>query len=121
MISLFLECLRGLVVGGLCIRQLSKLHISQRNVVENLRLVVAHAKSLVAEVAESECLEGAAQVSANDGDSAQVLIDHRNASPVARQLRLGAGGRVDRCRLVEVAPDLVGDSDDDQRLRDSSW
>src|SRR5437868_1696466 len=117
-ISVFFERLRGKVVGALGVAELTKLHVGERDVVENLGLVVAHAQRLVAEVAESKSFESGAQISSNHGDGAEVLVDHRDEGTVARELRLGASGLVNRGGLIQVAADLVDDTDYVERLCD---
>ncbi len=111
-IAIFLERTSGLVVRHFCVGQLTKLHISQSDVVKHLRFVIAHSQRLIPQMTQAKSFEGPAYVTANHGDGAEILIDHRHERPVASELRLLARRRVDRRRLVQIARDLVDYPDD---------
>ena len=80
--------------------------------------MIAHAESLVSEVAQSKCLECAAKIAADHCHRAQILIDHGDESAVAGELRLAARRRIDRGSLIKLTPHLIDDADDVERLGD---
>ncbi len=105
-------------VRRLCIAKLAKLHVGEADVVENLRLMIAHSQRLVPEMAKPERFEGAAQIAAYYRDRSKVLIEHCDQSSIAGALCLVAGGLIDLRSLIEIATGLVDDPHHVQSLRD---
>jgi len=112
LISFFLERAARIRIGGFCVGQIPELHIGEADVVQDLGLVISHPQRLVSKVTQPERFESSPQISPDHCDGAEVLIEHRNESAVARALGLVARGFIDRGRLVEIAAHLIDDSHD---------
>src|SRR2546423_8330871 len=115
-IAFFFERLGRQVVRGLGVIELAELHIGERDVVEYLGFVVPHSEGLITEMTQAKRLERGTEITADNCDGAQVLIDHGDESTIAGQLRLRAGCLIDRGSLIEIPADLIDDTDDVERL-----
>ena len=112
LISLFLERAARIRIGGLCVGQIPELHVRETNVVQDLGLVISHPQRLISKVTQPERFESRPQISPDHCDGAEILIEHRDESSVARTLGLVACGFIDRGRLIEIAARLIDDSHD---------
>ena len=121
LVAFFLEAARCFVVRRLGVGELAELLVRERDVVEHLCFVIAESERLVAKLAQTKGFESCAQITANQFDGAEVLIDHRYQSAVSGQFSLGTRCLVHSRGLIEIAGDLVHDSNDVESLRNRGW
>ena len=108
----------GLRIRGLGASELTKIAVGKSDVVKDLGGLVTHAERSVAFEAAMKRLERATHITANAGDGAEVLVDHRERFGIVDRLRGDSRLGVHRFGPVEIASRLVDNRDHVEGLRD---